>query len=184
MKPAVLVALLVLAVACENLYKDNKSAVITVTRQNWDSQVMAKRNIGHTLIVHFYKSSDGKSPRFKNTFNEEANKSQGIFQFFGIDCEADHALCAKEDIKQFPALKIYPPVPIPSPEPDFELDLKKAVRIASNYVQSKVVEVNDDNFQQKLGENPAVPKVLLFTDKPGVPILYKALSLAFDVSSR
>jgi hypothetical protein len=50
-------------------------------------------------------------------------------------------------------------------------------------VQSKVQEVTDDNYQQKMGENPAVPKVLLFTDKPGVPILFKALSLSFDVGA-
>lgn len=183
MKLVILAALLILTVSCGNIYKDNKSAVISVTKQNWDSQVMSKRNIGHTLIIHFYKSSDGKSLKFRNTFNEEANKAQGIFQFCAIDCEADFALCAKEDVKQVPALKIYPPVPIPSPEPDFELDIKRAIRISSGYVQSKVQEVTDDNYQQKMGENPAVPKVLLFTDKPGVPILFKALSLSFDVGA-
>jgi hypothetical protein len=31
-----------------------------------------------------------------------------------------------------------------------------------------------------LGENPSVPKVLLFTDKKGVPMIYKGLSVAFE----
>jgi hypothetical protein len=31
-----------------------------------------------------------------------------------------------------------------------------------------------------LGENPSVPKVLLFTDKKGTPSVYKGLSVAFE----
>ena len=181
MKTAILIFLVLYAASCENIYKDTKYAVTTITKNNWDSQVNAKRNIGQTLIVHFYKSGDGRSYEFRNTFNDEAKKSQGIYQFIGIDCDEDLALCSREEINRFPALKIYPPVPIPPPAVDFDLDLKKAVRISAGYVQSKVQEIDDENFSGKIGENPAVPKIILFTDKPGVPLLYKALSLSFDV---
>lgn len=126
-------------------------------------------------------TSDGKSKDFRKTFDDEAKINTGIFNFGAIDCDAEAALCTKEDIKQFPALKLYPPVPIPAPQPDFELDVKKLIRLATNYADSKVVEINDDNHTKILADNVAVPKVLLFTDKANTPLLYKSLSLAFDV---
>jgi hypothetical protein len=173
-------ALLLATASCENIYKDVKYAIVTVSAKNWDSQVMAKRNIGYAVIAHFYKAGDGKSKAFRETFNDEAKKNTGIFFFVGIDCDSDRALCNQEDIKIFPSVKTYPPVPIPVPQPETELDMKTILRKATPFIQSRVQEVNDDNHVQKIGENPAVPKVLLFTDKPGVPILYKSLSLAFD----
>lgn len=182
MKALTLLIMLVATCACENLYSNTKFAVITVTSKNFESQVTAKRNIGHVVLAHFYKSNDGRSNMFRDEFNAEAIKNKGIFHFVGIDCETDTSLCSKEDVRQFPAIRVYPPVPIPAQEPDYDLNLKKVLGHATGFVQSKVVEITDDNFQQKLGENPAVPKVLLFTDKTATPILYKALSLAFDVT--
>jgi hypothetical protein len=60
-------------------------------------------------------TADGKSKEFRKTFDDEAKINNGIFNFGAIDCDTEAALCTKEDIKQFPALKLYPPVPIPSP---------------------------------------------------------------------
>jgi thiol-disulfide isomerase/thioredoxin len=181
MKAVFVLALLVMGAACENLYQNTKYSVVTVSQKNWDSQVSAKRNIGQVVIVHFYRADDGRSRSFRDVFDEEAKKNKGIFNFVGIDCQDNQVICNKEDVRQFPAIKVYPPVPIPVLPADVELDMKKITRQSAGYVQSKVQEITDDNYVQKMGENPAVPKVLLFTDKPGTPILFKALSLAFDV---
>jgi thiol-disulfide isomerase/thioredoxin len=181
MKSVFVLALLVLSASCENLYQNTKYSVVSVSSKNWDTQVMSKRNIGHVVIAHFYRADDGRSRSFRDVFDDEAKKNKGIFMFVGVDCQENIAICQREDARDFPSIKIYPPVPIPVLPADVELDMKKIVRTASGYVQSKVIEINDDNYPQKMGENPAVPKVLLFTDKPNTPILYKALSLAFDV---
>jgi hypothetical protein len=42
-----------------------------------------------------------------------------------------------------------------------------------------VIEITNANLNTFTAENPSVPKVLLFTDKKGVPMLYKGLSVAF-----
>ena len=52
---------------------------------------------------------------------------------------------------------------------------------AARYVQYNVVEVNSSNFIKFTQDNPSVPKILLFTDKKGIPLIYKALSMAFEV---
>lgn len=52
---------------------------------------------------------------------------------------------------------------------------------ASRFVSSNVLEINSTNINKFTTENPSVPKALLFTDKPGVPLIFKALSVAFEV---
>jgi len=43
-----------------------------------------------------------------------------------------------------------------------------------------VVDINSNNHETFINENPGTPKVLLFTDKKGTPLIYKALSSHFD----
>jgi len=52
---------------------------------------------------------------------------------------------------------------------------------ASRFVPSNVLEINSTNVHKFTTEHPSVPKALLFTDKPGVPLIFKALSVAFEV---
>lgn len=40
--------------------------------------------------------------------------------------------------------------------------------------------MNSENVDTFISESPSVPKALLFTDKKGVPLIYKGLSIAFD----
>jgi hypothetical protein len=44
-----------------------------------------------------------------------------------------------------------------------------------------VIEVNATNINKFIQDTPSVPKCLLFTDKPGFPLIYRALSVSFDV---
>lgn len=48
-------------------------------------------------------------------------------------------------------------------------------------MHSNSIEITSGNAQTFLAENPSVPKVLLFTDRPkGTPLIYKGLSVAFE----
>lgn len=51
---------------------------------------------------------------------------------------------------------------------------------ASKYLHSNVIEITNANAHTFLAEHPSVPKVLLFTDKKGTPMIYKGLSVAFE----
>jgi hypothetical protein len=42
-----------------------------------------------------------------------------------------------------------------------------------------VIEITNSNIKTFLAENPSVPKVLLFSDKKGIPMVYKGLSVSF-----
>jgi hypothetical protein len=61
-----------------------------------------------------------------------------------------------------------------------ELDVAKIQKQAAKYLHSNAIEITNSNLKTFLAENPSVPKILLFTDKKGVPMVYKGLSVAFE----
>ena len=80
---------------------------------------MSKRQNEGVVVVHFYKSSDGKSSEFSTEFEKQAEKMKGIISFNAVNCDREDRLCAKEGVTtEFPTIKIYPPIPIPAFVPD------------------------------------------------------------------
>jgi len=71
-------------------------------------------------------------------------------------------------------------LPVPAFEHEGELSTKLILNDASRYVQSNVMEVNSTNIEKFTQDNPSVPKALLFTDKKGIPLIFKALSQSFE----
>jgi hypothetical protein len=58
------------------------------------------------------------------------------------------------------------------------------MNFAAKYLESNVVAITQANIDTFINENPSVPKVFLFTDKKGIPTIYKSLSISFDVRER
>lgn len=52
--------------------------------------------------------------------------------------------------------------------------------MASRFVTSRVVEITANNHETFLNDQVDKPKVLLFTDKKGIPVIFKGLSSHFD----
>ena len=76
---------------------------------------------------------------------------------------------------------MYPP--FPAPTEDYEeptIDFDKIKKMAARYITSRVIEVTGNNFETFIADQPGKPKVILFTDKKGTPLIYKALSSHFD----
>ncbi|XP_051912610.1 putative protein disulfide-isomerase DDB_G0275025 [Hippocampus zosterae] len=146
------------------IYDHHLSSIIQVTPANFENQINKIRQTTHYVnVVQFYKQSGVVLTRW----------------VAAVDCEEYEALCAKQNIKEYPSFVIYPPMPMPPifvTEANTTLLQKKAAR----ELHSNVIEVHKDNHRTFLAENPSVPKVLYFSDKKGVPTLYKALSVAFE----
>jgi len=51
---------------------------------------------------------------------------------------------------------------------------------AARFVGSRVIEVTQNNYDTFINDNPGKPKVILFSDKKGIPLILKALSSHFD----
>ena len=44
-----------------------------------------------------------------------------------------------------------------------------------------MAELKEENIDTFINDSPSVPKVFLFTDRKGIPLIYKSLSTAFEV---
>lgn len=69
---------------------------------------------------------------------------------------------------------------MPTVDIEGELSTAEILKQSAKYVRSNVIEVTSGNAETFIKESPSVPKVLLFTDKKGIPLIYKALSVSFE----
>lgn len=173
-----LVLVTLLSIYNAQIYDVFKSDVGKLTKSNWNSQVVKNQENGKIVVVHFYTENDGKSYQFSDEFNKKATAMKGIINFGFVNCTEQKKLCTKEKPTEMPGLKVYPPLPIPSVS--MPLELGKAVKMAVSHIKAYVTEVNEDNVAGFLGDDAIVPKVLLFTDKKGLPLIYRALSNNFN----
>ena len=177
MQKTTIIFLIFAALHSSDIYNSLKTDVLVLTQQNWMNQVVKGRQTEKIFLVHFFNENDGKSYEFSKGFTEKAAEFKGIVNFGFVNCSKQKQLCQKEAPKTLPALKIYAPNPEPTQE--FELDLKKALNIAISFLKFSVTEVKEENAGQFLRSDVGLPKALLFTDKPGVPLIYRALSSTF-----
>jgi len=101
-----------------------------------------------------------------------------------VDCTNQADLCKKEGVSgDLPRYRVYPPYPVPTQDLEgVELDTDKLKKMCYRYIGSRVIDITASNHDMFKTDNVGKPKMLLFTEKKGIPIVYKALSTYFDVS--
>ena len=178
MKLILLVAIFASAAVATEIYDGLTTDVQKIGNANWMNQVVKGRQNNNIFIFHFYNENDGKSYAVSKEFKEKASELKGIIIFGSVNCTREKAFCGREAPKSLPALKVYPPLPLPPVE--FELDVKKALGEATRHIKSYITELSEDNIAGFVSSDPALPKVLLFTDKPGNAMIFRALSNSFN----
>ena len=164
------------------LYDALHSTLINLNPMNFGTQITNNRNKEIISFVHFYSPDDGKSNQLKDVFIELDKEYSGMFKLAGLNCKKYKDLCAKEGVTDFPTYKIYPPLPAPSMKYEGKIESKYIINYLGKFVGNKVQELNNNNFDEFIHDKPGIPKVILFSDKKNVPLIFKRLSLQFDVS--
>jgi len=177
MKRIATLMLLLLSLSTHEIYDSLKTDVQVLTQGNWMNQVVKGRQTDKIFLIHFYNDDDGKSYQFSKLFTEKAAEFKGILNLGFVNCSKQKQLCGKEAPTKLPALKLYPPNPDPTSE--FDLEVKGSVSKSISYLKYNVTELNEENASQFLSADISLPKALLFTDKPGIPLMYRALSSSF-----
>lgn len=162
------------------LYDNAKSNVVNLNLKNWDTQIAKNRSKSTVSFIHFYKKDDLKSNGYKSEIDLLAQDYDGMFKFAAVDCQEFRELCEKQDVREFPTFKIYPPLPAPVFPYEGEISAKKIIVALGVYVENKAVDVHSGNFDSFISEKANLPKVFLFTDKAGVPLIYKVIAVQFD----
>ena len=164
------------------LYDSGRSTLINLNPMNFDTQITNNRNKDIISFIHFYSPDDGKSSQLKDIFIELDKEYSGMFKLAGLNCKKYKDLCSKEGVTDFPTYKIYPPLPAPPMKYEGKIETKNILSYLGRFIGNKVLELNNNNFDEFITSKSNIPKVLLFTNKKNVPLLFKRLSLQFDVS--
>ena len=166
------------------LYDSGRSTLINLNPMNFDTQITNNRNKEIIAFIHFYSPDDGKSNQLKDVFIELDKEYSGMFKLAGLNCKKYKDLCSKQGVTDFPTYKIYPPLPAPPMKYEGKIETKYIISYLGKFVGNKCQELNNNNFDEFIHNKPSIPKVLLFTNKKNVPLLFKRLSLQFDVSKK
>ena len=164
------------------LYDAGRSTLINLNPMNFDTQITNNRNKQIISFIHFYSPDDGKSHQLKDVFIELDKEYSGMFKLAGLNCKKFKDLCSKEGVTEFPTYKIYPPLPAPPMKYEGKIEPKNIITYLGRFVGNKVQELNNNNFDEFINGRSNIPKVLLFTNKKNIPLIFKRLSLQFDVS--
>lgn len=163
------------------LYDSTTSAIINLNPMNFQTQITNNRAKNIISFVHFYKMDDGKSKDYKNVIVELDKEYEGMFKIAGINCKEFRDLCEKQEVKEYPSFMLYPPLPAPIMKYEGKITVKHIISYLGKFVGNKAVELNNNNIDSFLSEHPNLPKMLLFTDKKTTPLIFKRLSIHFDV---
>ena len=148
---------------------------------NFDTQIINNRNKEVIAFVHFYSPDDGKSEQLKNLFIDLDKEYNGMFKLAGLNCKMYSELCAKQNVKDYPSYMIYPPLPAPVMKYEGKIEPKSIISFLGKFVENKCIELNNNNFDDFINSKSNIPKILLFTDKKNIPLIFKRLSNAFNV---
>ncbi len=166
-----------------SIYDDKVSLVTNLNAKNFNSQINANRSKNMISIVHYYKPSDGKSKDFVSEYDKFATEFDGMFKVAAMNCVEFKDVCEKEEVTEFPTFKVYPTLPAPVMIYEGKVESTALVGYLGRFISNKVTELNMNNFESYLADKPNLPKAIMFTDKKGVPLIFKAIAVAFDVSS-
>lgn len=163
------------------IYNDKTSLVTNLNAKNFNSQVTINRSKNLISIVHYYKPSDGKSKDYVKEYDKFATDFDGMFKVAAMNCVEFRDICEKEEIKDFPTFKVYPTLPAPVMIYEGKVESTALIGYLGKFISNKTTELNPNNFDNFLAESHNLPKAILFTDKKGVPLIFKSLSVTFDV---
>jgi hypothetical protein len=144
-----------------------------VTAKNFDS-VIGKFRDSQVASVFFFKPTDSEKDFIM--YNDVGKELKGMIKITGLNCEAWPVFCKDQDITETPAIKFFPVNPMPAYKYTGEMKKEKIVKGISKMVPNFVTELKADMADTWLVTDPSKPKVILFSDKPKVPTILKALS--------
>eukprot|EP01053_Blabericola_migrator_P002448 Blabericola_migrator_1__2447@NODE_168_length_12126_cov_91_620864_g146_i0_p4_GENE_NODE_168_length_12126_cov_91_620864_g146_i0NODE_168_length_12126_cov_91_620864_g146_i0_p4_ORF_typecomplete_len442_score85_48Thioredoxin_6/PF13848_6/0_069Thioredoxin_6/PF13848_6/1_4e09Thioredoxin/PF00085_20/0_0002Thioredoxin/PF00085_20/0_036Thioredoxin/PF00085_20/7_6e02HyaE/PF07449_11/5e05HyaE/PF07449_11/4_5e03HyaE/PF07449_11/8_6e03_NODE_168_length_12126_cov_91_620864_g146_i069478272 len=172
----------------ETLVSPLKHDISIVTTKNFELSISKMRDRTPAVVLYYQKSPETKD--FIETFWDPVAKDlKGMVKIGAADCDENHSLCTQQlpaevsiGTERPYAIKVYPPMPMP---PHMYQGREEVTRMVNAFTRlipdAKITNITDDaSIKAFLGDYPALPKVLLFTDKPKPSRLFHALSNTFN----
>jgi hypothetical protein len=171
---AALVALAARSVAAVKI-EAMKHDVQQITQGNFDG-VIGKFREGSVSALWFFKGDNADDDKFLDPYNELAKEMKGMVKITAIDCNENSKFCEKNNVKTTPSVMIYPPNPMPAFMWEGKMEKKALSGRLGKLVPDMSTVLTGETIDKFLTTDPTKPKVMLFSNKDKVPLIFKALS--------
>lgn len=158
---------------------DKGGAVLQLTPRSWEK---VEKSVV-PVVVEFYAPWCGHCKSLAPAFKAAAEKLQGIVPFVAVDCdrEANKPLCGRYEVKGFPTIKLFTPGSATPTDYQGPREAKPLSNAAVGLLTSKHVQrVSKMSDLAGLMAATDKTKVVLVTQKPSTPPMFKSLAQRFS----
>jgi len=152
-----------------------KHDIQQITMNNFDG-VISKFRDSAVSALWFFNEDNKADADFLPEYNKVAGDLKGMLKVTAISCTDFPVFCKKQGVTETPAVMIYPINPQPTYQYKDKMEAKTLTSKLGKLIPDFSVRVTKDNADTFLTTDPTKPKALLFTNKKGVPTIWKALS--------
>jgi len=152
-----------------------KHDIQLIQASNFDG-VIGKFRDSAVSSLWFFNDDNKKDIAFLDEYNKVATDLKGMAKVCAISCTEFPVFCKKNDVKETPAVMLYPTNPIPAFLFQGKFESKPISGKLSKLMPDYTVKVTTENVDTFLTTDPSKPKVLLFSNKNSPPTIWKALS--------
>lgn len=152
-----------------------KHDIQQISQANFDG-VIGKFREGAVSALWFFKSDNADDDKFLDEYNNLAKEFKGMMKITAIDCGENAKFCEKNNVKTTPAVMIYPPNPMPAFLWEGKMEKKALSGRLGKLVPDMSTVLTGETIDKFLTSDPTKPKVMLFSNKDKVPLMFKALS--------
>merc|ERR1719330_1294767 len=101
---------------------------------------------------------------------------KGMAKVCAISCTDWPIFCEKQGVTQTPTVMIYPTNPMPAFKYEGKMESKALTGKVAKFMPDMSTKLTKDNVDAYITTDPTKPKVMLFSAKKTVPLIWKALS--------
>jgi len=152
-----------------------KHDIQQITDKNFDG-VISKFRESAVSSLWFFKDDNKADQGFLDEYNKVAAELKGMAKICAISCTDHPVFCEKQGVKETPTVMIYPTNPMPAFKYEGKLESKAISGKVAKLFPDYSIKVTKDNVDEYLTSDPTKPKVMLFSSKKTVPMMWKALS--------
>mmetsp|Transcript_75193 Transcript_75193/g.178698 ORF Transcript_75193/g.178698 Transcript_75193/m.178698 type:complete len:421 (+) Transcript_75193:152-1414(+) len=146
-----------------------------LTAQNFDGVISKFRDSAISSLWFFHEDA-AADQKFLDAYNQVAKDLKGMAKVCAISCTDWPVFCEKNNVKETPAVMMYPTNPYPAYLYDGKMETKAISAKISKMIPDYSTKLTMDNVDQFLTTEPTKPKVILFSKQKTPATMFKALS--------
>jgi thioredoxin-like negative regulator of GroEL len=146
-----------------------------ITEKNFDG-VIGKFRADSVAALWFFKDDNSDDKKFLDEYNKVGMELKGMAKITAMNCNQNAKFCTKNNVKQTPALMMYPTFPMDPFLWQGKMETKAVAGKIAKMIPDLSTVLTKENVDSWLSADISKPKMIIFSDKPKPPTIVKALS--------